>query len=286
MLGDFPLAGKIVVITGGASGIGLAFTKLALTSEAKVIIADLVLPPPAEVLVRDDPNARFIRCDVGKWDDLESLIPFSQKEFGDVPDVYAANAGVGEPVFAILFPNAWSSFWADRETERYAQLDINLGHPIKLTRIAIRACLGRNKKGVVIITSSIAGVHGHFATALYVASKHGTIGLIKSLAKAETEAQVKVVGICPGLVETPLLKNIMESQNKDEPGVVLIKPSEIADRMKDLIEKGTYRGGTALAVSTPGDATIVADGSTSALEDLLPSDLNVMREIIAAERGK
>jgi hypothetical protein len=55
--------------------------------------------------------------------------------------------------------------------------------------------------------------------------------------------------------------------------------------MKDLIEKGTYRGGIALAVSMPGDATIVADGSTSALEDLLPSDLNVMREIIAAERG-
>lgn len=77
----------------------------------------------------------------------------------------------------------------------------------------------------------------------------------------------------------------MESQNKDEPGVVLIKPSEIADRMKDLVEKGTYRGGIALAVSAPGDATIVADGSTSALEDLLPSDLNVMREIIAAERG-
>ncbi|CAI6088218.1 hypothetical protein V2G26_018694 [Clonostachys chloroleuca] len=277
MLGDFPLAGKIVVITGGASGIGLAFTKLALTSGAKVIIADLVLSPPAELLISEDPNARFIRCDVGKWNDLESLIPFSQKEFGDVPDVYAANAGVGEP--------AWSSFWGDRETERYAQLDINLGHPIKLTRIAIRACLGRNKKGVVIITSSIAGVNGHFATALYVASKHGTIGFIKSLAKAETEAQVKVVGICPGLVETPLLQKIMESQNKDEPGVVLIKPSEIADRMKDLVEKGTYRGGIALAVSAPGDATIVADGSTSALEDLLPSDLNVMREIIAAERG-
>lgn len=96
------------------------------------------------------------------------------------------------------FDKEWSSFWGDRETERYAELDINLAHPIKLTRIAIRACLGKNKKGVVIITSSIAGVYGHFATALYVASKHGTIGLIKSLAKAEDEAQVKVVGICPG----------------------------------------------------------------------------------------
>ncbi|KAI8680418.1 hypothetical protein NCS57_00322300 [Fusarium keratoplasticum] len=277
MLGDFPLDGKIVVITGGASGIGLAFAKLALASGARVIIADLALSPAAEPLVRNDPNVRFIKCDVQEWDNLEALIPFAEKEFGDVPDVYAANAGVGEP--------EWSSFWGDRETKRYAELDINLGHPIKLSRIAIRACLRKNKKGVVIVTSSIAGVNGHFATALYVASKHGTIGLIKSLAKAETEAQVKVVGICPGLVETPLLKSIMESQNGDETSTVLIKPSEIAERMKDLIEKGTYRGGMALAVARPGDATIVADGSTSLLEDLLPSDLEVMRKIIAAERG-
>jgi NAD(P)-dependent dehydrogenase (short-subunit alcohol dehydrogenase family) len=88
-------------------GIGLAFTKLSLASGAKVIIADLVLSPPAELLISDDPNARFIRCDVGKWNELESLIPFSQKEFGDVPDVYAANAGVGEPVFAILLPDSY-----------------------------------------------------------------------------------------------------------------------------------------------------------------------------------
>lgn len=86
-------------------------------------------------------------------------------------------------------------------------------------------------------------------------------------------------------METPLLKGIMESQNGDETGTVLIKPSEIADRMKDLVEKGSYHGGIALAVARPGDATIVADGSTSLLEDLLPSDLEVMRKIIATERG-
>lgn len=90
-------------------GIGLAFVKLALTSGARVIIADLALSPAAEPLVRNDPNVRFIKCDVQEWDNLEALIPFSEKEFGDVPDVYAANAGVGEPVSDIPFVSfSWS----------------------------------------------------------------------------------------------------------------------------------------------------------------------------------
>ena len=91
-----------------------------------------------------------------------------------------------------------SGFWTETETDRYSLLDINLGHPIKLARIAIRSLLNKNKKGVVIVTSSIAGNNWHFGTPLYVASKHGTIGLVQSLGPAEDEANVKVVAICPG----------------------------------------------------------------------------------------
>lgn len=58
--------------------------------------------------------------------------------------------------------------------------------------------MAKEKKGVVMITASIGGIHGHFSTALYCAGKHGTIGFIKSLAAAEEKAGVKVVGICPG----------------------------------------------------------------------------------------
>jgi NAD(P)-dependent dehydrogenase (short-subunit alcohol dehydrogenase family) len=77
-------------------------------------------------------------------------------------------------------------------------LEVNLAHPIKLSRIAIQTLYDHGKKGVVVVTSSVAGLNGHFSTPLYVASKHGTIGLIKSLALAEEEANVKVVGVCPG----------------------------------------------------------------------------------------
>ncbi|CAK7220240.1 hypothetical protein SCUCBS95973_004092 [Sporothrix curviconia] len=174
MFGNFPLAGKLVAVTGG---IGLAFCKLAVSSGARVIIADLKLNQESEQLVHGNNNVSFYKCNVANWKDLEALVPYAESQFSDVPDMYAANAGVGESI---------------RHVGR------NLAHPIKLSRIALRALWSRDKKGVVVVTSSVAGLHGHFSTPLYCTSKHGTIGLIKSLARAETEANVKVVGVCPG----------------------------------------------------------------------------------------
>lgn len=80
------------------AGIGLAFCKLALSSSARVIIADLKLNPDSERLVHENSNVSFYKCDVRNWKELEALIPYSEAQFGDVPDVYAANAGVGESV--------------------------------------------------------------------------------------------------------------------------------------------------------------------------------------------
>jgi hypothetical protein len=64
----------------------------------------------------------------------------------------------------------------------------------------------------------------------------------------------------------------------------MLEPSEIAQRMLDLIEQDRYPGGTALGVYKPGDATVVADGK-SLLEELGPSDLNYIHRIVEAEKG-
>lgn len=79
-------------------GIGLAFCKLALSSNARVLIADLKLGPDSEKLVEENSRVLFTKCDVTKWNELEDLVSFSKSKFGDVPDVYVANAGVGESV--------------------------------------------------------------------------------------------------------------------------------------------------------------------------------------------
>lgn len=98
--GDFPLNGKIAVVTGAGSGINLSFAQFAVQAGARVIIADLKLTEDGEKFMKGEGSkaAIFTKCDVTKRSELENLIKVSEKEFGDVPDVYVAGAGVFEPV--------------------------------------------------------------------------------------------------------------------------------------------------------------------------------------------
>lgn len=99
-VGDFPLKGKIAVVTGAGSGINLAFARSAVQQGARVIVADLKLTEDGEKFMKGEgaKAAVFAKCDVSKRADLENLITVSEKEFGDVPDVYVPGAGVFEPV--------------------------------------------------------------------------------------------------------------------------------------------------------------------------------------------
>ncbi|KAG5299118.1 NAD-dependent 15-hydroxyprostaglandin dehydrogenase [Histoplasma capsulatum] len=261
MLGEFPLKDKIVAITGGGSGIGLAFVKYALSLDARVLIGDLSLTTDAEKLIAQqnkDSDKRngsggggggdavchsvsvaFIPCDVAKWDQLQNLIDKAKEVFGDVPDVYVPCAGIFEP------PR--SNFWLDREQEedRYATLDINVTHPIKFTRMAMRALLGHKKKGVVLLISSIAGLDGVYGKPLYAAAKHAIVGFVRSMSVAEQQFGIKVVGICPGIVDTPIWNDEGELLSCYQPDrAQMLRPELIAASMMKLIQKGEYTGGT------------------------------------------
>jgi len=79
-------------------------------------------------------------------------------------------------------------------------MDINVSGAIKLTRIAIRAFLSENKKGVVLIIASIAGYVATYSAPLYTATKHAVVGFVRSLQDLDELENVKVVCICPGYV--------------------------------------------------------------------------------------
>ncbi|EER42542.1 NAD-dependent 15-hydroxyprostaglandin dehydrogenase [Histoplasma capsulatum var. duboisii H88] len=249
MLGEFPLKDKIVAITGGGSGIGLAFVKYALSLDARVLIGDLSLTTDAEKLiaqqnkdshkrngsgggggdaVRHSVSVAFTPCDVAKWDQLQNLIDKAKEVFGDVPD-----------------PR--SNFWLDREQEedRYATVDINVTHPIKFTRMAMRALLGHKKEGVVLLISSIAGLDGVYSKPLYAAAKHAIVGFVRSMSVAEQQFGIKVVGICPGIVDTPIWNDEGELLSCYQPDrAQMLRPELIAASMMKLIQKGEYTGGT------------------------------------------
>lgn len=283
-VGNFPVKDKILLITGGGSGIGLSFVKLFHSKGGRVLIGDLKLTKEAEAFMHateasDRPGSVvYTNCDVLDWKALHSLISTSVKEFGDVPDVYCPCAGVFEP--------SWSNFWDDSEENGYATIKINVEHPIKLSRLAIRALAGADKKGVVVFVSSISGLFGHYGSVLYGASKHAIVGHCKGLAEADELEGVKAVCICPGLVVTPLWEDRQDEKakafNYKNAASAKNTPDEIADTMLRMVEDGQYAGGTVLRKS-PNNEEIISTGASFST-DL--HDFSHALSAVAKERGK
>lgn len=125
-------------------GIGLSLTKQASNIGARILVTDLRTTPDFESFARNKPNILYIRGDVTHWPDLIKLFDECERKWDDVPDAYGICAGVFEPSF--------SNFWQDPEQEKgYKEVEINVVHPIKLTRLAIRKSLGRGKRASVCI---------------------------------------------------------------------------------------------------------------------------------------
>ena len=291
VVGDFPLRDKICVVTGGGSGINLSFVKLALSSGARVLIPDLRLTDEADKLIKDSKgNAAFTKCDVSKWAELESIPSEVEKAFGkgEVADVWVPGAGIFEP--------KWSSFLYDQEDEFYMQMRINAEHPIKLTRIAMRSCIGANKPGVVMLVASGAGITGIYAAALYCATKHAVVGFCKSMGQADIDENIKIVCICPGMVATPLWTgdqakhvNSQFSYSDD----VCITSDEVAEGMKEMIESPKWKGGAMmdsrignLRADLPSpQRDIKGDIEEAVAEKFYGTLYQPLRDVFAKERG-
>jgi 3-hydroxybutyrate dehydrogenase len=137
------------------------------------------------------PKIHFHRTDVTDWNQLEEVFNVFEKEYGGAPDIVVPGAGVYEPSF--------NSFWGDVDkASHYKLFDINLLHPIKMTRIAVRKMQRAGKPGVVIHLSSISAQRPSVTVPLYSVSKQGISQFIRSMAPLEELANVRVVGVAPG----------------------------------------------------------------------------------------
>lgn len=159
---DIPLKGKILLITGGASGrnlppkvslsyhetyitpgIGLSLVRQAHDLGARILVADLRTTPEFDAFSAGKDNILYIQSDVTNWSDFNKIFDACEKKWNDVPDAYGISAG--------LFDPPYSSFWLDTEEESYKQVEVNVNHPMKLTRLAMKKSLGRGKRASVCI---------------------------------------------------------------------------------------------------------------------------------------
>lgn len=199
------LAGKVAIITGAGSGIGLASARRFAAEGAQVLVADLD-GASAEALAGELGPEKAHPCavDVSDADAVSSMVEQAVERFGGV-DILFNNAGVPEAVKPI------------EQIER-AEWDRVLG--VNLTAFflctqAVAPALRRRGSGSIILTASIAARRPRTGMAAYVAAKSGAIGLARELA-LELAPEIRVNVINPGPARTPMLQEFGFAASEDE----------------------------------------------------------------------
>ena len=203
---NYNLNEKIVVVTGGGSGIGEAISKAFAFERSDVVVADVNKEAANHVAVelkKDGYNAIGINTDVSVKKDADSLIKFALEKFNRI-DVLINNAGIspkkdgGDPEVT----------WELSEDEWNTVMDVNLKGTLFCSQAALKDMLSR-KSGAIVNIASIAGKAPYepMATgAHYDASKAGIINLTQRLASEVAHLGIRVNAVAPGRIATPLAK--------------------------------------------------------------------------------
>ncbi|WP_433748166.1 3-hydroxybutyrate dehydrogenase [Falsibacillus pallidus] len=253
---------KVVVITGSASGIGFEIGKEFAQNGSKVVLTDLNaegVEKAAEDLRGQGFDAIGLKADVTSEEDIKNMIETAHKHYGRV-DVLINNAGLQHVSPIEEFPTAKFEL----------MIKIMLTAPFIATKYAF-PIMKEQGFGRIINVSSINGLIGFAGKAAYNSAKHGVIGLTKVAALEAAADGVTVNAICPGYVDTPLvrgqLKDIAETRNVPLEKVLeeVIYPLVPQKRLLDVSEIADYAMFLASdkAKSVTGQAVVIDGGYTA-----------------------
>lgn len=216
-----PIAGKVVVITGGARGIGAATAARLVRDGARVAIGDLDLDVARATAERIGGGAVAARLDVTDKASVVELLDRAEAELGPV-DVLVNNAGI-MPLAPLLDED-------DATTAR--MIDLNLRAPIVAAREAARRMVERGRGGHIVNVASTAGKAGLVGGSTYCATKAGVIAFSEAIEQELAEHGIHVSTVMPGIVKTELATGIV-----DLPALKAITPEQVADGIAEALAK-------------------------------------------------
>ena len=193
------LQGKNMLITGGASGIGLATVVRCLKEGASVVIADLASSDgKARAKELNGANGRclFVPCDVTHTQQVNEAVQTTVDRLGSL-DVVFNNAGIA----------ASGPAHTTEDADYLHVIDINLNGVFRVARAALQVMLAQGS-GNIVNCASILGTTGQSGTAAYSAAKAGVVNLTRTLALEAAPRGVRVNAVGPGYIDTPLLKHL------------------------------------------------------------------------------
>ncbi|MGW6334635.1 SDR family NAD(P)-dependent oxidoreductase [Nocardia rhamnosiphila] len=216
--------GKVTLVTGGASGLGLATARRLLDEGSKVVLLDLPTSDGAAVAAGLGANALFAPADITDESAVAAALDMAEG-FGELRAVVSC-AGTGRSLRVVgrqgVFP-----------LEVFARVvTINLIGTFNVVRLAAermaRLELDGEERGVLVTTASVAAFEGQIGQSAYAASKAGVAGMTLPLARDLASLGIRVVSIAPGLFDTPLLAGLND-EAKASLGAQTPHPSRLGD---------------------------------------------------------
>lgn len=207
---------RVVLVTGGSRGIGLACARRFAALGDQVAVTYNSSPPPEGLF--------GIKCDVTSTEEVDAAFKAVEERFGPV-EILVSNAGITKDTLLLRMSEADFS----------AVVDANLTASFRVVKRATQGML-RARKGRIILMSSVVGLLGSAGQANYSASKAGLVGFARSLARELGSRSITVNVVAPGPVETDMTAALGEERLKELTAQVPLSRMATADEIAGVVE--------------------------------------------------